>query len=159
MSTDGTSPAKPTTGWPPPRPPTGLAPRPRATATGRPVNAVRPACAAWRPRALPCRRCPWSRSTPPGEFPLSRYRALRDTVGAPGREVPIGGPIFACHKTAEGREQPCTGWLAAVGTHHLGVRLAVVTGRLHPQALHPGPDWPALFTDYDELVRIQAGPG
>lgn len=109
-----------------------------------------------KPHDRPCVRCPWSRTTPPGEFPLERYESLRNTVGAPGQEVAICGPMFACHKTPEGREQPCAGWLAAVGREHIGVRVAVATGRLDPAALDPKPGWPALFTDYDELIATQA---
>lgn len=109
-----------------------------------------------RPHARPCVRCPWSRDTPPGEFPLARYEALRSTVGSPGNEVPLCGPLFACHKTPEGGEEPCAGWLAAVGHQHLGVRLAVITGRLDPATLAPRPGWPELFTDYDELIAVMA---
>lgn len=109
-----------------------------------------------KPRDRPCVRCPWARTTPPGEFPLERYETLRATVGAPGDEVALCGPMFACHKTPEGREQPCAGWLAAVGREHIGVRVAVATGRLDPAALDSKPGWPELFTDYDELVATQA---
>jgi hypothetical protein len=109
-----------------------------------------------RPHDRPCVRCPWSRATTPGEFPLERYESLRATVGAPGAEASLYTPMFACHKTPEGREQPCAGWLAAVGREHIGVRVAVATGRLDPGVLDPRPGWPELFTDYDELVAVQA---
>lgn len=109
-----------------------------------------------RPPRRPCARCPWSRATPPGEFSLEAYERLRDTVGAPGNEVPLGTKMFACHKTAEGKEQPCAGWLAAVGVYHLGVRIAIVLQRLDPETLHPQEGWPELFHDYDELVQVQA---
>ena len=109
-----------------------------------------------RPHDRPCVRCPWSRATPPGEFPLERYEILRDTVGAPGGEASMCAPLFACHKTPEGREQPCAGWLAAVGREHIGVRIAVAQGRLDPTVLDPKPGWPPLFTDYDELIAVQA---
>jgi hypothetical protein len=65
--------------------------------------------------------------------------------------------MFACHKSPEGREYACAGWLAAVGHHHLGVRLAVITGRLDAAALEPGADWPALFESFGEMAATQAG--
>lgn len=109
-----------------------------------------------RPHARPCVRCPWSRNTTPGEFLLARYEELRATVGSSGREAPLDAPMFACHKTPEGREQPCAGWLAAVGNCHLGIRFAIIQGRLDPRALIAKDDWPELFDDYDELIAAQA---
>ncbi|MFJ4703169.1 DUF6283 family protein [Streptomyces sp. NPDC088768] len=78
------------------------------------------------------------------------------------RAVPRGragpdAPLFACHKTPEGREKACAGWLAAVGHRHLGVRLAVTQGRLPAQALTPGESWPPLFAAYEEMATTQAG--
>lgn len=113
-------------------------------------------CDAMRPHEDPCVRCPFSKATPPGQFPLERYELLRNTIGAPGREVPFGGPMFACHKTAEGKEQPCTGWLATFGEYHIGVRVAIAQYRLDPSVLTPKLGWPELFTDYDELIAVQA---
>lgn len=59
-----------------------------------------------------------------------------------------GDPLFACHKTEEGRERACAGWLAVEGVNHVTVRLAVAQGALDPAALSPGPDWPALHPDF-----------
>ncbi|MYR58330.1 hypothetical protein GTY54_19525 [Streptomyces sp. SID625] len=66
--------------------------------------------------------------------------------------------MFACHKTPEGREKACAGWLAAVGHEHVGVRLAVAQRRLPREALTPGDDWPLLFTSYTEMAARQAAP-
>jgi hypothetical protein len=108
-----------------------------------------------RPR--PCEECPWRRDTPSGQFPRERYEALENTVGGPGEEVGLGGPIFACHKSAEGKELPCAGWLAVVGIEHLGVRVSISQGHLPPEVLKPADDWPDLFDSYEELVAKQAG--
>jgi hypothetical protein len=109
-------------------------------------------------RRRPCAECPWRRDTPRGMFTQERYDALADTSGARGAEAPIDAPLFACHKSAEGREEACAGWLAAVGAEHLGVRLAVVSGRIPASALAPPDDWPALFASYDEMARTQGEP-
>lgn len=108
------------------------------------------------PPSRPCVRCPWAKTTPPGEFTLQRYEQLRDTVGSPGYEVPPGGPLFACHKSPETRERPCAGWLAVVGWHHLTIRLWVMRELLDASVLESKPGWPDLFDNYDELVRTQA---
>jgi Family of unknown function (DUF6283) len=108
-------------------------------------------------RNRPCGECPWRRDTPPGKFPACRYEALRETSGQPGAEVPLGAPMFACHMTQEGREVACAGWLAVCGIEHLGVRMAVLAGRLEPEDLRPGEGWPPLFQSYDEMAATQAG--
>jgi len=92
------------------------------------------------------------------KFDADRYTALADTTGTPGAEAGLTAPMFACHKSPEGAEQACAGWLATVGHQHLGIRLAVATGRLDPRALHPhpAPDWPPLFDTYQEMATTQA---
>lgn len=81
-------------------------------------------------RLFPCRECPWRRDTEPGQFSACRYEQLENTSGVPGAEAALDAPMFACHKTPEGKEQACAGWLAVAGRDHLGVRLAVAHGGL-----------------------------
>lgn len=100
----------------------------------------------------PCSECPWRTDQPPGRFPACRYEALRDT-SARGGSAPLGAPMFACHKSAEGRDIACAGWLAIEGANHVGVRLAVVQGRLDPDALTPGSGWPDLHESYTALAE------
>ena len=104
-------------------------------------------------RRWPCQECPFRRDTKPGQFPACRYEALKATAGAPGREVSLSAPIFACHKSPEGREEACAGWLAVCGIEHLGVRMAAITGRLEPADLRPGDGWPELFATYEEMAE------
>lgn len=110
-------------------------------------------------RRRPCAECPWRRDTPAGQFPACRYEALASTTGSRGREAPIGAPMFACHKSPEGAEEACAGWLATVGYEHLGARFAVITGRLPAEALAPVGDWPPLFGSYEEMAETQGGEG
>lgn len=109
------------------------------------------------PRAArPCPECPWRVDTRPGQFSACRYDVLADTTGEPGREAHLGAPMFACHKSPEGREWACAGWLAAVGWEHLGVRIAAIVGRLPVSALEPGDGWPQLHASYAEMVAAKA---
>ena len=103
----------------------------------------------------PCDECPWRRDTPPGRFETCRYEALAVTAGTPGAEAALDAPMFACHKTPDGGDRACAGWLAVAGYEHLGVRLAVVTGALDVAALAPGDGWPALFGSYAEMADAQ----
>jgi len=102
----------------------------------------------------PCTECPWRRDQPPGRFSPERYETLRDTAGTPGREVGFQAPVFACHKSTEGHDLVCAGWLAVVGCEHLGIRLAVAMGRLDPETLSIREGWPELYASYDELARV-----
>lgn len=108
-------------------------------------------------RRQPCPECPFRCDTEPGQFPRERYEALQSTVGRPGAEAGIDAPIFACHMSKEGRESACAGWLAVVGLDHLGIRIAVAQERLPPTVLRPAPDWPELFSSYDEMAKVQSG--
>lgn len=103
-------------------------------------------------RQQPCSNCPWRRDSPAGEFPPERYEALAATAGRRGAEAGLTAPIFACHKSPEGHARACAGWLAQVGTDHLGIRLAIVTGRLPGEVLRPGTGWPELFDSYEEMA-------
>ena len=104
-------------------------------------------------RRRPCSECPWRKDTPPGMFTRDRYDELRACSGAPGREVSQTAPLFACHKSPEGSEIACAGWLASVGYDHIGVRIAILEGRLDGSVLSPGPDWPELHETHDEMLR------
>ena len=110
-------------------------------------------------RKRPCPECPWRRDTPPGQFPAHRYEALRATAPTKGpygrEEAGLSDPMFACHKSAEGQEIACAGWLAVCGVDHLRVRVAVAMRELPACALRPGEDWPALFETYDEMAAAQ----
>lgn len=108
-------------------------------------------------RRYPCAECPFRTDTMPGMFPARRYDALRETAGTPGAEACLTAPMFACHKSPEGREEACAGWLAVCGVEHLGVRMAVLTGRLEPEDLRPVPGWPELFASYEDMAAVQGG--
>lgn len=105
-------------------------------------------------RRFPCggtQRCPWRLDAAPGQFPAERYEALRVTA-----EQNLTAPIFGCHDGApgSGEDVACAGWLAVVGHRHIGVRIAVASGRLPASALVPGEGWPDLYGSYDELAAV-----
>jgi hypothetical protein len=83
---------------------------------------------------------------------------MATTVGLPGREVPLGGPLWACHTSTEGRDMLCASWLARVGLDHLSIRLAVAAGRIPAEALTAGEDWPSLYGSFDSLAAANGLP-
>jgi Family of unknown function (DUF6283) len=103
----------------------------------------------------PCPGCPWrvdqDATAIPG-FRLDLAEQLTRTCGEPGLERPLNAPRFACHLSEEGKRFDCAGWLAAVGYHHLGIRLAVIRGEIPAAALRPDDTWPELHTSYDEVL-------
>jgi hypothetical protein len=118
------------------------------------VSDMLPACP--RPVRRPCTECPWRVDVAPGQFPAERYEDLRATTGTPGSEAPLGAPMFACHKSPDGREFVCAGWLAAVGIESLTARFAAIQGVIDPAGFKPGDDWPELHPSYAALLAVHA---
>lgn len=103
----------------------------------------------------PCDECPWRADAEQGRFDAERWEALRASSPdeATGFGPEYGAPLFACHKTADGAERACAGWLATEGPAHPTVRLAVLTGVVPVCALSPGEGWPALHPDFGATRR------
>ena len=55
----------------------------------------------------PCDECPWRKDAEPGRFLEERWMSLKATSRQedPPRGPEIGDPLFACHKTDEGRDR------------------------------------------------------
>jgi len=97
----------------------------------------------------PCDECPWRKDAEPGRFDEERWDALTcSSADDRGFGPSFDGVLFACHKTPEGGERACAGWLAMEGAQHPVVRLAVLTGSIPISALTPGSDWPDLHPDF-----------
>lgn len=92
-----------------------------------------------------CDECPWRSDVPTGKFPPERYAALADTC----RQGWPPQAIFACHKTPEGREQACVGYLLRNGLNNIAVRIAASQARFDPKALEArGP----LYESFREMA-------
>lgn len=97
----------------------------------------------------PCDECPWRKDCEPGRFERERWEALAaSSADERGMGPEVTGSLFACHKTPEGSERACAGWLAVEGINHPLVRLDVMTGSLPMAALSPGEGWPDLHPDF-----------
>jgi hypothetical protein len=113
-------------------------------------------------RAYPCAECPWRRDTNLALFSDADFAKLRaadagviTSINDPAElgEL-LSAPAMACHKDQLDTAHPlrlCAGWLVAVGNDHLWTRMKILTGALPASALSPGNDWPALYTDLDEM--------
>lgn len=106
----------------------------------------------------PCSECPWKLDAVPGRFTEERWRSLQETAHHPRRgSAEMHAPIFACHRTGEGRDRACAGWLAQEGAGHVGIRIATYSGRLSIEALSPGKDWPPLHATLAEAAAHDLG--
>lgn len=104
----------------------------------------------------PCGSCPWRLDQDARDIPgfdLQMAESLRAcSPDERGFGPDFGARMFACHKSREGEEYPCAGWLAAVGGKHPMVRMCVSTGMLPATVLTPGEDWPPIHTSYGEVL-------
>lgn len=102
----------------------------------------------------PCDECPYRLDAEPGRFDRERWEALRSSsADERGMGPEFGGVLFACHKTPEGGERACAGWLAVEGINHPTVRLSIALGHLPQCALTPGEGWPDLHPDFHAARR------
>jgi hypothetical protein len=100
---------------------------------------------------VPCRSCPWRVDQDASDIPnfdLELAERLRDTCSGE-----FGAAMFACHQSREGAEVVCAGWLARYGRDNIAVRLQVMVGKIAPEALEPGDDWPETHETFDEVIE------
>jgi hypothetical protein len=91
-----------------------------------------------------CAECPWRRDVAVGRFPPERYRALRKTCQQGFNK------FFACHKSPEGDEFACVGYLMVDGENNFRVRMALIKKLYDPETLEAaGP----LYGSFAEMAR------
>jgi Family of unknown function (DUF6283) len=91
-----------------------------------------------------CDECPWRRDVPTGRFPPERFIKLRRTV-----EQGFS-PIFACHKSQEGTDVACVGYLLRDGENNFIVRIAASDKAFDPMKLEAtGP----LYEGFEEMAQ------
>jgi hypothetical protein len=73
-------------------------------------------------KRTPCAECPWRRDVPTGTWPAERFQKLARTCRDDG------WACMACHKSREGEELPCAGFVIVQRMDSIGVRLAVWRG-------------------------------
>lgn len=93
-----------------------------------------------------CDECPWRTDVKPGRFPPERFEKLRASV-----EQGFGKPMFACHKSPEGQEFACVGYLLSDESHqNFAVRMAYASGRIDRDKLKAkGP----LYETYADMAE------
>lgn len=105
----------------------------------------------------PCASCPWVRANTAADIPSFSLELAESLAECCPNENGMGpdfdAKLFACHKSAEGAEFACAGWLASVGRAHPMVRLAVMMNELDVEALAPGKDWPDMHETYPDVLQ------
>lgn len=91
----------------------------------------------------PCDECPWRRDVPVGRFPPNRFRMLVATARDMARRT------FACHKSKDGHEFVCAGFLLQQSAHNFTIRMALRDQGDFIKDIHS--PWP-LFTNYREMA-------
>ena len=103
------------------------------------------ACSAAKPPRKQCKHCPWKVSTDPHTIPngysVERHRGIAETISEGTGNLHAGAhgglKIMACHET---HDLPCIGWIQnQVDNNNLGVRLAIIHGRLPGDYVLDGP--------------------
>ena len=110
-------------------------------------------------RTQPCRQCPWRRDADLTAFTDADMAKLANANGSTGAEADTSAPAMSCHLDQPDTTQPmrlCAGWLAVVGRHHLAIRMAMLAGKLPPEAVTPSADWPPLHPSLEELLDERA---
>lgn len=96
-----------------------------------------------------CSNCPWLKSSPPGEFSVERYIALK-----PSMQQGFGC-IFACHKSREGEEFACVGAILRGGLANFNMRVLVHRRHISLEDLRAtGP----LYDSFTEMARANGVP-
>jgi len=91
-----------------------------------------------------CDECPWRKNAAPGRFAPERYVALA------GTSKQGFGAIFTCHKTDDGNEHACVGWLMVDGPENLVVRFAIAKGDIDFKNLRSRGE---LYDSYGEMAE------
>lgn len=98
---------------------------------------------------VPCQECPWRKDVPPGTWLPERFQNLAYTCQDDGTAM------MACHKSRDGEEVPCAGFLVSVGYDSIGVRLAVFKGTVQLDDYEaPAP----LYATFDEMLAANGVP-
>jgi hypothetical protein len=100
-------------------------------------------------RRTPCDECPWVVGNV-GQFPAERFARLAVVAHDQSWDQ------FACHKSSDGADVGCAGYLLRGAAHNLGVRLAVAAGRLDPAATTDGGR--ELYPSYRAMAEAQGVP-
>lgn len=96
-------------------------------------------------RRSPCPTCPWRLDAEVGRFPAQAYRESASTA--------YDGALntFACHESGSKRPAICAGFLLRNSTHNIGVRLALIAGRIHPDGVTDA--GVALYENYRAMAE------
>lgn len=92
-----------------------------------------------------CDECPWRRDVPVGKFPPERYIVLEDTCRPGGLPA-----VFACHRSPEGKEKACAGFLIVHGLDNNRCRIAARDGAWKPGEQEAA--W-ALYDNFDQMAK------
>lgn len=98
----------------------------------------------------PCAECPWRKDAPVGAFPAEAYR-----ISAP-TSYDCADRTFGCHMAGAEVGKICAGFLLRGATHNLAIRLAIATGKIHPDEIAEGTE---LYESYRAMAMANGVSG
>lgn len=107
----------------------------------------------------PCPSCPWIKANPPtGElipnFDIGMMRNLANTVPPKGSEEGGFFNLMACHKSKEGEEFACAGYMATVGLRFNNMaRYFALRENVDVQSLFNNADKLDLYQDFYHMLE------
>ncbi len=113
------------------------------------MSATKKATIAAAHQVKPCADCPWRLDAPIGNFLPERFVNLAHT------SYDMNLAQFACHKSLEGSEIGCAGFLLAGAAHNLGTRLGLRAGTVDLDAVSS--DYP-LFPSFRAMAIANGVP-
>lgn len=94
----------------------------------------------------PCRNCPWRVDAPRRHWDPSHFTEIWHNCQDDGAHE------MACHKSTRAMPLPCQGWVRVMGFGAIGVRLAVMTGKVSLAEVDDQRG-PALFPSFAAMLE------
>lgn len=94
----------------------------------------------------PCANCPWRVDSPRGYWDPTHFQEIWNNCQDDGMNQ------MACHKSTAEHILPCQGWVRVMGFNAIGVRLAVISGKVSHAEVEDR-DGPQLFKTFAAMLR------
>lgn len=92
----------------------------------------------------PCANCPWRRDAPVGHWDAQHFKDISVNCRDDGMA------LMLCHKSNKVEGSPCVGAILAVGLESIGLRIAVLQGKIDLKNFST--DTP-LYRSFEEMLR------
>lgn len=99
----------------------------------------------------PCANCPWRKDAPREYWDPQHFRDIFANCQGDGMNIMLCHNANALPKEERGK-LVCQGWVRVLGYEAIGVRIAVMTGKVADEEVNDK-DGPELFPDFASMLR------